>query len=114
MQKNYGPSFAYPSTGKTDDDTERQLVHTLAHAIVFIVSNRFVLSRTSGAEYISSFNFSNGPANQGQAGPSCDDWRPGGNIRPGPLPGRSKIQKILQILLEALKVIIVYKHFEGL
>ena len=23
---------------KTDDDTERQLVHTLAHAIVFIVS----------------------------------------------------------------------------
>ena len=55
MQKNYGPSFAYPSTGKTDDDTERQLVHTLAHAIVFIVSNRSVLSRTSGAEYISPF-----------------------------------------------------------
>ena len=48
---------------KTDDDNERQLVHTL----------RFVVSRTSGAEYfqVSPF-FSNGPANKRQAGPSCD------------------------------------------
>ena len=35
---------------KTDDDTERQLVHTLTHAIVFIVS--ICLCRTSGAQYI--------------------------------------------------------------
>ena len=36
-----GPCLAGPLPGfgpKTDDDTERQLVHTLAHAIVFIVS----------------------------------------------------------------------------
>ena len=37
-------------TTKTDDDTERQLVHTLTHAIVFIVS--ICLCRTSGAQYI--------------------------------------------------------------
>ena len=35
---------------KSDDDTERQLVHTLAHAIVFIVS--IFISKTSGAQYI--------------------------------------------------------------
>ena len=29
-------------TTKTDDDTERRLVHTLAHAIVFIVSICFL------------------------------------------------------------------------
>ena len=38
---------------KTDDDTERQLVHTLAHAIVFIVSS--CCSSKFGAVYICPF-----------------------------------------------------------
>ena len=56
---------------KTDDDTERQLVHTLAHAIVFIVSICY-LQNFGGAIYLPPF-FSNGPANKRRAGPSCDD-----------------------------------------
>ena len=43
---------------KTDDNSERQLVHTLAHAVVFRLSvYLFVVSRTLGAEYISESPF---------------------------------------------------------
>ena len=51
---------------KTDDDTKRQLV--LAHAIVFTVS----ICCLGGEIYLPPF-FSNGPANQRRAGPSCDE-----------------------------------------
>ena len=56
--------------GKTDEDTECQLVHTLAHAIVVIVS--ICCFSNSGAAYIFPF-FSNGPANRSRAGPSYDE-----------------------------------------
>ena len=44
---------SYESDFKTDDDTECQLVHTLAHAIVFIVSICYLL--ISGAADICPF-----------------------------------------------------------
>ena len=69
---------------KTDDDTERQLVHTLAHAIVFIVSICY-LSNFGGAIYLPPF-FSNGPANKRRAGPSCDEP---GQVHDSPSPGGS-------------------------
>ena len=59
---------------KTDDDSERQRVHTLAHAIVFTAS--IPSFSNSGAAYIYPFLLelpSNGPAHQSQAGPSCDE-----------------------------------------
>ena len=61
---------AVPAGSKTDDETERQLVHTLAHAIVFIVSICY-LQNFGGAIYLPPL-FSNGPANKRRAGPSCD------------------------------------------
>ena len=63
-----GPELELMMEGKTDDDTERQLVHTLQcsrhcfHCIDLL---------SLGGIYLPPF-FSNGPANQSQAGPSCD------------------------------------------
>ena len=66
------PKVKY-SSFKTDDDTKRRLVHTLAHAIVFIVS--ICCPRTSGpCRNIFAPLFSKGQANQSQAGPSCDEF----------------------------------------
>ena len=60
---------------KTDDDTERQLVHTplVAHVIVFIVP--IFLSLELRGRNIPPI-FSNGPAYQRQGRPSCDAGRP--------------------------------------
>ena len=55
----------------TDDETKRQLVHTLAHANVFIVLI-YYLQNFGGAIYLPPF-FSNSQANKRQACPSCDE-----------------------------------------
>ena len=64
-------------TTKSDDDTERQLVHTVtcAHrdAIIFILSNSVLsLDRGGGLSSPLSSRAGPGPAHQSQAGPSCD------------------------------------------
>ena len=62
------PCNVRQSKTKTDDDTERQLVHTLAHAIVFDLLSLELHGRNIFGPF-----FSNGPAHQSQAGPICDE-----------------------------------------
>ena len=68
-----GKGISRPFYLKTDDDTERQLVHTLDHTVVFIVS--ICCLSISGASYICPF-FSNCLAHQSYSDSVA--------LRPGP------------------------------
>ena len=73
---------------KTDDDIERQLVHTLAHAIVFIVSICCLLIAGAPAGYICLFLLEPArltKARPAAACPSCDGFTEG---QCPPPPGR--------------------------